>query len=68
MCLVSFRLHTLSVSSHSSLEKRLQMSKIQPMDSSLSDSSIYGIFQTRILEWVAISFSNEKLWGILIRM
>ena len=33
MCLVSFRLHTLSVSSHSSLEKRLQMSKIQQYSS-----------------------------------
>ena len=27
-----------------------------PVDCSLPDSSIHGIFQTRILEWVAISF------------
>ena len=33
MCLVSFRLHTLSASSHSSLEKSLQMSKIQQYSS-----------------------------------
>ena len=32
-----------------------------PMDCSLSDSSIHGIFQTRVLESVAISFSNVKL-------
>ena len=31
---------------------------VDPMDSSLSDSSVYGISQTRILEWVAISFSR----------
>ena len=30
-----------------------------PMDCSLSGSSIYGIFQARILEWVAISFSRD---------
>ena len=30
-----------------------------PMDCSLTGSSIHGIFQARILEWVAISFS----WG-----
>ena len=29
-----------------------------PMDCSLPDSSICGIFQVRILEWVAISFSR----------
>ena len=28
------------------------------MDSSLPGSSVHGIFQARVLEWVAISFSN----------
>ena len=28
-----------------------------PMDCSLPGSSIYGIFQARVLEWVAIAFS-----------
>ena len=28
-----------------------------PMDSSLPGSTVHGIFQARILEWVAISFS-----------
>ena len=31
-----------------------------PMDSSLSGSSILGIFQARILSWVAISFFRES--------
>ena len=30
-----------------------------PMDYSLPGSSVHGIFQTRILEWVAISFFRE---------
>ena len=29
-----------------------------PMDCSLPGSSVHGIFQVRILEWVAISFSR----------
>ena len=29
-----------------------------PMDSSLPRSSIHGIFQARVLEWIAISFSR----------
>ena len=33
-----------------------------PMDCSLPGSSIYGIFQARILEWVAISFSRGNSW------
>ena len=28
-----------------------------PMDCSLPGSSVHGIFQARILEWVAIAFS-----------
>ena len=31
-----------------------------PMDCSLPGSSIHGISQSRILEWVAISFSRES--------
>ena len=32
-----------------------------PMDCSLPDSSVHGIFQARVLEWVAIAFSERKL-------
>ena len=31
------------------------------MDHSSPDSSVHGIFQARILEWVAISFSKGLL-------
>ena len=39
-----------------------------PMDCSLPDSSVHGILQARILEWVAISFSRgssrprDRIW------
>ena len=37
-----------------------------PMDCSLSGSCVHGIFQARILEWVAISFSRIYiLWAFL---
>ena len=31
-----------------------------PMDCSPSGSSVHGLFQARILEWVAVSFSRES--------
>ena len=31
-----------------------------PMDCSLPGSSVHGIFQARVLEWVAIAFSEKK--------
>ena len=34
-----------------------------PMDCSLPGSSIHGIFQARVLEWVAITFSRESSWS-----
>ena len=33
-----------------------------PMDCSLPHSSIHGIFQAGVLEWVAISFSRGSSW------
>ena len=33
-----------------------------PKDCRLPGSSVHGIFQTRILEWVAISFSRRSSW------
>ena len=32
-----------------------------PMDWSLPGSSAHGIFQARVLEWVAIAFSSQAL-------
>ena len=33
-----------------------------PMDYSLPGSAIHGIFQTRVLEWGAIAFSENHLY------
>ena len=33
-----------------------------PMDCSLQGSSVHGILQARVLEWVAISFSRGSSW------
>ena len=35
---------------------------VTPMDCSLPGSSVHGIIQVRILEWVAISFSRKSFW------
>ena len=37
-----------------------------PMDCSLPGSSVHGIFQARVLEWVAIAFSEYDYRSILI--
>ena len=36
-----------------------------PMDSSLPGSSVHGIFQARVLEWVAIAFSMLDVMVVL---
>ena len=33
-----------------------------PVDYSLPGSSVHGIFQARVLEWSAITFSEEAWW------
>ena len=38
-----------------------------PMDCSLPGSSVHGIFQARVLEWVAIAFSELLLQPELIQ-
>ena len=42
----------------SSKVAQLSPTLCNPMDCSLPGSSVHGIFQTRVLEWVAISFSR----------
>ena len=39
---------------------QLCLTLCDPMDCSLSGSSVHGIFQARVLEWGAIAFSNRK--------
>ena len=37
-----------------------------PMDCSLPGSSVPGIFQARVLEWVAIAFSEKNIYFCFI--
>ena len=39
-----------------------------PMDGSLPGSSAHGIFQARVLEWVAIAFSIPRTKSLLISL
>jgi len=39
-----------------------------PMDFSLPGSSIHGIFQARVLEWVAIAFSPNNIRSLLFSL
>ena len=41
---------------------QLCLTLCNPMDCSLPGSSVHGILQARILEWVAISFSRGSSW------
>ena len=43
------------------LVAKLCLTLCDPMDDSLPGSSVHGILQARILDWVAISFSNFSL-------
>ena len=38
-----------------------------PMDCSPPGSSVHGILQARIVEWVAISFSNAWKWKVKVK-
>ena len=40
----------------------MYLTLLDPMDCSLPGSSIHGIFQARVLKWVAISFSRGSSW------
>ena len=63
------------VSCHFLLQKELQKERkcscsvvsdsCDPMDCSLPGSSVHGIFQARVLEWVAISFSTNSWYNTL---
>ena len=67
-----FLLQCMKVKSESEVAQSC-LTLIDPMDCSLPGSSIHGIFQARVLEWVAIAFSfdytdHSKLWKILKEM
>ena len=54
---------------HTSAAKSLQLCPTlwDPIDGSPLGSSVPGIHQARILEWVAISFSNAWKWKVKVK-
>ena len=55
-----FLLQCLKVKSESEVAQSC-LTLHDPMDSSLPGSSVHGISQARVLEWVAIAFSQNSL-------
>ena len=43
---------------------QLSLTLCDPIDGSPPGFSIHGIFQARILEWVAIAFSKKEIKGV----
>ena len=41
---------------------------VTPMDYSPSSASVHGIFQARILEWIAISYSQEQILALTLKL
>ena len=58
-----FLLHCMKVKSESEVALSC-LTLCDPMDCSLPGSSIHGIFQARVLEWVAIAFSEGCLQNL----
>ena len=56
---------TTEVTKQSLTVKSLSLTLSDPMDCSLPGSSAHGIFQARVLEWVAIAFSVVALSVVL---
>ena len=54
----SFLLQCMKVKSESGVSQSCPTLSY-PMDCSLPGSSVHGIFQARVLEWVAIAFSDQ---------
>ena len=55
-----FLLQYMKVKSESEVTKSC-LTLSNPTDCSPPGSSVYGIFQARVLEWVAIAFSEETM-------
>ena len=60
-----FLLQCMKVKSESEVAQSC-LTPSDPMDCTLPGSSIHGIFQTRVLEWVAIAFSIQLIVVIFL--
>ena len=61
-----FLLQCMKVKSQSEVAQSC-LALSDPMDCSPPGSSVHKIFQARVLEWVAISFSNAWKWKVKVK-
>ena len=68
-CMITFKIHEI-VLCPAATAKSLQScpTLCDPIDSSPPGFPIPGILQARILEWVAISFSNAWKWKVKVKL
>ena len=59
VCLAPLKLQNLMCVCMHAKSIRLGLTLCNPMDCSLPSSSVHGILQARILEWVVMSFSRD---------
>ena len=57
----TFCLFEGSIHSFASMHAESCPTLCDPMDCSLPGSSVHGVFQARILKWVAISYSQPRI-------
>ena len=62
LCLDTYGVRT---GRHMCMRAQLCLTLCNPMDCSWPGSSVHGIFQARVLEWVAIAFSEHILPSLL---
>ena len=69
LCLLCVFEHMKSIHSAAAAAKSFQLcpTLCDPIDSSPPGSSVPRILQTRILEWVGISFSNAWKWKVKVK-
>ena len=62
-------IHPIFITAAAAAAKSLQLclTLCDPRDGTPPGSTILGILQARILEWVAISFSNEWKWKVKVK-
>ena len=65
--LYTYELHINAAAAAAAKSLQSCLTLCDPINSSLSGSSVSGILQARTLEWVAISFSNAWKWKVKVK-
>ena len=65
---VKWELKAMAAAATAAKSLQLCPTLCNPIDASPPGSSVPGILQERILEWVAISFSNAWMWKVKVKL